>query len=71
VKKKLIIHIGPAKTGSTFIQDFMYNNKKFLETNKVLYPIAGDIKTGEKLEVLFKNKPIVHNNSLRCHHKLA
>jgi len=71
VKKKLIIHIGPAKTGSTFIQDFMYNNKKLLETNKVLYPIAGDIKTGEKLEVLFKNKPIVHNNSLRCHHKLA
>jgi len=35
---KYIIHIGPPKTGSKYIQSQLFHNRSFLEANGVLYP---------------------------------
>lgn len=40
--KKLIIHIGFAKTGSTSIQRFLASNRKLLLQKGVLYPLESD-----------------------------
>lgn len=36
--KKLFIHIGPHKTGSTYIQKSLYDNRKILRDNGLYYP---------------------------------
>jgi hypothetical protein len=41
VKKTAIIHAGMFKTGSTAIQQFLYDNKKRLKGNGIVYPGMG------------------------------
>lgn len=38
--KKIIIHAGPHKTGSTYIQKLLHNNRALLMQNKISYPNA-------------------------------
>ena len=42
MKKKLYIHIGRPKVGSTAIQSFLKTNRKTLLENGILYPAAGE-----------------------------
>lgn len=42
-KKRLFIHIGAHKTATTHIQSTLFNNKKFLDKQGILYPVAGRI----------------------------
>lgn len=37
--KKLYLHIGPHKTGSTYLQKALYSNREGLEENGITYPI--------------------------------
>ena len=41
-RKKLFLHIGLPKTGSSAIQDLLSTNRKSLMSDGVLYPISGD-----------------------------
>jgi len=38
MRKKLYIHIGPHKTGTTYIQKYLYLNKDVLEKYGIIYP---------------------------------
>lgn len=51
--KRLIIHIGTGKTGTTSIQDFLYNNKSLLLNHGVNYCSAG--MTGNNHHLLCRN----------------
>ena len=42
MKKKLYIHIGRPKVGSTAIQSFLRTNRKTLLKNGILYPVTGE-----------------------------
>lgn len=37
--KKIYLHIGTAKTGSSALQAFFYKNAKLLEDNGIYYPL--------------------------------
>lgn len=45
--KKIIIHCGCHKTGTTSLQEYLFKNKKTLITNSILYPSSG-MKTNAK-----------------------
>lgn len=45
--KKLILHIGPHKTGSTYIQKKLLDNSKQLEDNGWIYPSVGLVHFGQ------------------------
>lgn len=49
MKKRLIVHIGANKTGSSSIQDFLWNNRKALRQGGLLVP-------GEKFKLLSPNR---------------
>lgn len=49
MKKRLIVHIGANKTGSSSIQDFLWTNRKVLRQEGLLLP-------GEKFELLSRNR---------------
>ncbi|WP_279167523.1 hypothetical protein [Pseudoalteromonas distincta] len=53
MKKKLYIHIGTGKTGTTAIQDFMLINQDNLESNGILYCKTG--RTGNNHHLLCQN----------------
>tara|TARA_B100001093_G_C26796665_1_gene1001415 strand:- start:58 stop:1065 length:1008 start_codon:yes stop_codon:yes gene_type:complete len=40
--KKIIIHIGPHKTGSSYLQEFLHSNKNILKENGYYYPDLSD-----------------------------
>ena len=42
--KQLYIHIGTGKTGTSAIQEFLYNNRKELLSDGVRYVDAGIVK---------------------------
>jgi len=47
--KKLFLHIGAPKTGTSAIQDFMLRNRKALASQGVLYPAGGMLKSAHHL----------------------
>ncbi|ABG41714.1 hypothetical protein Patl_3208 [Paraglaciecola sp. T6c] len=38
MKKEIYIHVGPPKTGTSALQQWLSNNRTFLETNSIYYP---------------------------------
>lgn len=36
--KKLVVHVGPHKTGTTYIQSLLHENRKKLLSNNIIYP---------------------------------
>lgn len=55
--KKLFVHIGMAKTGTSAIQSFMHINRKKLLELGVLYPIAGQFPDHSHHELAFAFSP--------------
>ncbi|MCT7656475.1 hypothetical protein MBH78_21230 [Oceanimonas sp. NS1] len=49
MKKKLFIHIGTGKTGSTAIQDFFFKNKNLFETKGLQYCTTGATENNHHL----------------------
>jgi hypothetical protein len=41
IKKKLILHCGTYKTGSSSLQNFLFANREILLSNSILYPLTG------------------------------
>ena len=41
IKKKLILHCGTYKTGSSSLQNFLFANREILQKNSILYPLTG------------------------------
>jgi len=41
LKKKIFIHIGTPKTGTTALQTFFANHTQVLEKNNIVYPVSG------------------------------
>lgn len=41
--RRLFLHVGAPKTGTTYIQDRLYNNRVSLEENGVVYPVGADV----------------------------
>lgn len=39
--KRLYLHVGTRKTGTTSLQHFLYNNRELLEAQGYLYPVIG------------------------------
>lgn len=40
IKKKVFLHIGYSKTGTTALQHFLFDHRKMLEEHSVLYPVS-------------------------------
>lgn len=55
MSKKLILHIGTEKTGTTSIQDQLYINRKLLKKNKVLYPESFKFSNHIEMAVCFQS----------------
>lgn len=47
IKKKVFLHIGPPKTGSTTIQNFLSQAYESLLDQGILYPLSGRMRPGE------------------------
>ncbi|MBO0842804.1 MAG: hypothetical protein J2O46_06440 [Nocardioides sp.] len=41
--RRLFLHVGAPKTGTTYIQDRLYNNRGSLEESGVVYPVGADV----------------------------
>ena len=55
--KKIILHVGLVKTGTTSIQDTLYFNKKYLEENRFLYLPSDTPEHNQFLINMFSVKP--------------
>jgi len=66
-KKRIIIHTGPGKTGSSAIQAWLTNNSKFLSAERVYYPkhpiSKEQISSGNLRTILSQPSPDKRKNS--------
>lgn len=55
MQKRIFIHVGPPKTGSSAIQLWLHQNVKYLSQNKILYPLhnisSNGISSGNLREI--------------------
>ena len=54
--KKLVLHIGPPKTGSTALQNFLLSTEGILHQHGILYPLAGRLTHGQHVWLLRAGK---------------
>lgn len=52
MKKKIILHIGGPKTGTTSLQNWLINNKIFLERHNIDFYSDGYISPSNQYELL-------------------
>lgn len=64
MKKRLYIHIGTHKTGSTTIQNGLFINKEILRKNDINYPTTGMRSFGHHLLCFYLNGRIDHSENL-------
>ena len=57
MKKRLILHIGLCKTGSTSIQNILYGNKEKLADNDICYPDFSRNNHNENISFAFLDEP--------------
>jgi len=56
--KKLILHIGMHKTGSTSIQESLGRSREFLQKNNIWYPSMSEVNHTVNFTPIFSNDPL-------------
>ncbi len=70
-KKIVYLHIGPPKTGTTAIQDFMVETAERLNTEGVLYPKAGRVPSGKTYWIRKFEEYVPDKGPKNAHHLLG
>lgn len=70
-EKKIIIHIGPPKTGSTSIQDMLNSNQCQLAQQGFLYPLSGRVSEAGYYMVNRFDRRVKYRSPLNSHRVLA
>jgi hypothetical protein len=45
VTRKVILHVGTPKTGTSYLQHVLFKNKRLLGEHGILYPATGSTRT--------------------------
>jgi hypothetical protein len=46
--KRVLLHVGTPKTGTSYLQDVLFRNRELLREHGILYPPTGSTRTSSR-----------------------